>query len=153
MLNRYIFDNVVILWILHFVYSPMAALLLYFCLNFFFFIVESKFLARILKLCFLTVMSPYLVEVLSDTPSECLKPQIVLNPIYTMFSPICAYLWYSSAVKYLSAMQMWVWSMGREDPLDDEMATHSNILAWEIPWTEEPGGLESMGLQRIGCVL
>jgi len=40
--------------------------------------------------------------------------------------------------------------VGREDPLEDEMATHSSILAQEIPWTEEPGGLQSMGLQRIG---
>ena len=41
-------------------------------------------------------------------------------------------------------------SMGGEDPLEKEMATHSNILAWRIPWTEEPGGLQSMGLQRVG---
>ena len=40
---------------------------------------------------------------------------------------------------------MWVWSLGREDPLEEEMASHSSILAWEIPWTEEPGGLQSMG--------
>ena len=40
-------------------------------------------------------------------------------------------------------------SLGQEDPLK-EMATHSNILAWEIPWAEEPGGLQSMGLQRAG---
>ena len=39
---------------------------------------------------------------------------------------------------------------GREDPLEKEMATHSSILAWEIPWTEEPGGLQSMGLQTAG---
>ena len=39
---------------------------------------------------------------------------------------------------------------GSEDPLEKEMATHSNILAWEIPWTEEPGELQSMGSQRIG---
>ena len=39
----------------------------------------------------------------------------------------------------------WVQSLGREDPLQKEMATHSSILAWEIPWTEEPGGLQSMG--------
>ena len=39
-------------------------------------------------------------------------------------------------------------SLGREDPLEREMATHSGILAWEIPWTEEPGGLQSMGLQK-----
>ena len=41
-------------------------------------------------------------------------------------------------------------SLTQEDPLEEEMATHSSILAWRIPWTEEPGGLQSMGLQRIG---
>ena len=40
-------------------------------------------------------------------------------------------------------------SLGREDPLEEEMATDSNILAWEIPWIEEPGGLQSMGLRRF----
>ena len=44
----------------------------------------------------------------------------------------------------------WVESLGREDPLEKEMATHSSILAWRIPWMEEPGGLQSMGLQRVG---
>ena len=43
---------------------------------------------------------------------------------------------------------MWVRSLGWEDPLEKEMAAHSSILAWEIPWTEEPGGLESVGLQK-----
>ena len=42
---------------------------------------------------------------------------------------------------------MWVQSLGREDPLEEEMATHSSILSWEIPGTEEPGGLQSMGSQ------
>ena len=41
-------------------------------------------------------------------------------------------------------------SLGREDPLEREMATHSSILAWRIPWTEEPGGLQSTGSQRVG---
>ena len=44
--------------------------------------------------------------------------------------------------------EMWVWSLGREDPLKKEMATQSSILAWEIPWPEEPGGLQSMELQK-----
>ena len=53
-------------------------------------------------------------------------------------------------VKNPPAMQeIWVQSLGWEDPLEKEMATHSSILAWEIPWTEEPGGLESMGSQRV----
>ena len=43
-----------------------------------------------------------------------------------------------------------IWSLSQEDPLEKEMATHSSILAWEIPWTEEPGGLQSMGSQRVG---
>jgi len=41
-------------------------------------------------------------------------------------------------------------SLGKENPLEKEMATHTSILAWRIPWTEEPVGLQSMGLQRIG---
>ena len=43
-----------------------------------------------------------------------------------------------------------VWSLGWEDPLEEGMSTHSSILAWEIPWTKEPRGLESMGSQRVG---
>ena len=53
-------------------------------------------------------------------------------------------------LKRLPAMlETWVRSLGWEDPLEKEMATHSSILAWRIPWAEEPGGLKSMGLQRI----
>ena len=53
-------------------------------------------------------------------------------------------------VKNLPAVQeTWVWSLGGEDPLEKEIATHSSILAWKIPRTEEPGGLQSMGLQRV----
>ena len=53
-------------------------------------------------------------------------------------------------VKNLPAMlETWVRSLGREDTLEKEMATHSSILAWRIPWTEEPGELESMGSQRV----
>ena len=52
--------------------------------------------------------------------------------------------------KNLPAMpETWVRSLGQEDPLEKEMATHSSILAWEIPWTEEPHGLRSIGLQRV----
>ena len=53
-------------------------------------------------------------------------------------------------VDSLSAMwETWVRSLGWEDPLEKEVATHSSILAWKIPWMEEPGGLQSMGLQRV----
>ena len=54
-------------------------------------------------------------------------------------------------VKHLPTMwETWVQSLGQEDLLEKEMATHSSILAWEIPWTEEPGRLQSMELQRVG---
>ena len=47
-------------------------------------------------------------------------------------------------------LETWVQSLGQEDPLEKELATHSSILAWKIPWTEEPGGLQSMESQRVG---
>ena len=54
-------------------------------------------------------------------------------------------------VKSLPTMQeTWVQSLGWEDPVEKIMATHSNILAWRIPWTEEPGRIQSMGSQRVG---
>ena len=57
----------------------------------------------------------------------------------------------AQSVKSLFTMrETWVQSLGWEDPLEKEMATHSSILAWRILWTEEPGGLQSMGSQRVG---
>ena len=54
-------------------------------------------------------------------------------------------------VKNLPATwETWVGSLGWEDPLLESMATHSSIRAWSIPWTEEPGGLQSMGSKRVG---
>ena len=47
---------------------------------------------------------------------------------------------------------MWILSLGQEDPLEKDMATHSGILAWRIPWTEEPGVLPSMGPQRVDTI-
>ena len=56
----------------------------------------------------------------------------------------------AQTVKRLPARwKTWVQSLGQEDPLEKEMATHSSTLAWKIPWAEEPGRLQSMGLQRI----
>ena len=53
-------------------------------------------------------------------------------------------------VKYLPTMrETWVQSLGSEDPLEKEMATYCSTLTWKIPWTEEPGRLQSMGLQRV----
>ena len=58
--------------------------------------------------------------------------------------------WTSQMVKRLSAMQeAWVRTLGWEDPLEKEMAIHSSTIAWKIPWTEEPGRLQSMGSQRV----
>ena len=74
------------------------------------------------------------------------------------YNIICLYvyiiIWASlvaQMVKHPPAMQeTWVLSLGWEDPLEKEMAAHSSILPWKIPWTEKPGGLESTGLQRVG---
>ena len=73
--------------------------------------------------------------------------------------PITGHLWaalltraslVAQRLKHLLAMrETWVRSLGLEDPLEKETATHSSILAWRIPWTEEPGGLQSMGSQRV----
>ena len=56
--------------------------------------------------------------------------------------------WSSPAIQ--ETQDTWVRSLSREDPPEEEMATLSNILAWRIPWTEEPGGLQSVGSQRVG---
>jgi len=57
----------------------------------------------------------------------------------------------AQTVKNLPAVQeTWVQSLGQEDPLEKGIATHSSTLAWRIPWTEEPGRLQSMGSQRVG---
>ena len=57
----------------------------------------------------------------------------------------------AQTVKNLPVIQeTWVQSLGWGDPLEESMATHSSILTWEIPWTEEPGGLQSMESQRVG---
>ena len=71
---------------------------------------------------------------------------------HTFLMPII--IWWDfprgSLVKNLPAMlEMWVWSLGREDPLEEELATHSSILAWKIPRTEEPGRLHSIGSQKV----
>ena len=82
------------------------------------------------------------------------KPAFSLSFLQPGISHDVLYIWASlvvQSVKNLPAVQeTWVQFLGREDPLEKEMATHSSILAWKIPWTEEPGGLQSMGLQRVG---
>ena len=57
--------------------------------------------------------------------------------------------WVKSLPTMQETQEMWVQSLGQEDPLEERMATHSSILAWRIPWTEDPGGLQFIGSQRI----
>ena len=57
--------------------------------------------------------------------------------------------WWKICLPIQETQEMWVWSLGQKDPLEEEMATHSSIFAWRIPWTEEPGELQSIGSQRV----
>ena len=69
-----------------------------------------------------------------------------MNPEAELVAPLVG-----QRLKCLPAMrEIWVRPLGWEDPLEKEMGTHSSILAWRIPWTEEPGGLQSTGSQRVG---
>ena len=83
--------------------------------------------------------------------TENLKDIIVLyNKDDAQINKLLASLMVQMA-KNLHAMQeTWIRSLGQEDPPEKEMAIHSSILAWRSPWTEEPGRLQSMGLQRVG---
>ena len=77
----------------------------------------------------------------------------ILDSVLTGLCHVLRLQWASleaQRLKCLPAMrETWVWSLGRKDSLEKEMATHSIILAWRIPWTEESGGLQSMGSQRV----
>ena len=78
--------------------------------------------------------------------AKLVQQSVLVILIYVYMASLMAQL-----VKSLPAMrETWVQSLGREDPLEKEMATHSSILACRTPWTEEPGGLQSMGSQRVG---
>ena len=85
--------------------------------------------------------------------SVLLQVQLALHlklSFFKLFRPTRVSPKVAQTVKHLPTMRKtWVQSLGWEDPLEKEMATHSSILAWKIPWTEEPGRLQSMGLQRI----
>ena len=88
-----------------------------------------------------------------DVGDPGLIPQLGRSPGEGISYPL-QYSWASlvaQLAKNLPAMQeTWVRSLVWEDPLEEGMATHSTILPWRIPWTEEPDGLQSMGLQRVG---
>ena len=92
---------------------------------------------------------------------SCLSPcqihDLLINQIYSIQPNICNGLnsfllpLVAQMVKSLPARgETWVRSLGWEDPLEKEMATHPSTLAWRIPWTEEPGRLQIMGLQTVG---
>ena len=69
---------------------------------------------------------------------------------FQQYTRVQVWMLMAQTVKHLPAMwETWVQSLGQEDPLEKEVATYSSTLAWEIPWTEEPGRLQSMGLQRV----
>ena len=101
-------------------------------------------------------ISPHSIPVLPSLPNP--PPVLLLLPAPSCIS-ICLALQLrafpgGSVVKNPPAIQeRWVQPLGREEPLEKEMATPSSILAWRIPWTEEPGGLRSMWLQRVGHTL
>ena len=85
---------------------------------------------------------------------DCSVSHCISYFLIGLFSDISYFQLFASlvaqTVKCLPAMwETWVRSLGQEDPLEKEMATHSSTLAWKIPWTEEPGRLQSMGSQRV----
>ena len=80
--------------------------------------------------------------------SETKQQQKIHTTIYKMGFPGG-----SVAKNSLAKQEMWVQSLGGEDSLKKEVATHSSILAWEIPWPEDPGGLQSMGLEKSQILL
>ena len=73
-----------------------------------------------------------------------------MGELESLMQRLCSYICLvAQRLKHLPAMwETWVRSLGRQDSLEKEMATHSSILAWRIQWMEEPGGLQSMGPQR-----
>ena len=85
-------------------------------------------------------------ERVENTESSSQVCAVITEPNGTLWASLVAQM-----VKRLPAMrETQGQSLGQEDPLEKEMATHSSTLAWKIPWTEEPGRLQSMGLQRVG---
>ena len=86
--------------------------------------------------------------------NACGAPDLTHGPQFanSRFSKLYWEKWASveaQSVKNLPVMrETWVWFLGREDPLEKEMATYSSIIAWRIPWTEQPGRLQFMGLQE-----
>ena len=83
----------------------------------------------------------------SDPSLQTVRP---LSPDACGFGRPGASLVAQMLKKPSAAQETQVWSLGEEDPLEEEMTTHSSVLAWRVPWTEEPGGLQSTESQRVG---
>ena len=82
---------------------------------------------------------------------NCMLPRLEQNVFFGNSFPVGGASLVTQTVKNLPVMQeIWVLSLGWEDPLEEGMATDSSSLAWRISWTEESGGLQSIGLQRVG---
>ena len=103
------------------------------------------------KLFFLNKVLNVYKNIYSEPHRYTIQIQQLIIVTFTQSLPyrVWAFLM-AQIVKNAPAIQeTWVWSLGWEDPLEEGMAAHSSILAWRIPWTEEPGGLQSMGSQRL----
>ena len=93
----------------------------------------------------------YLDKTNFKTKSNKRRHDIMIHKsnIYNIYTYFMASLVAQRLKRLPGMLETWVWSLGREDPQEKEMATHSSILAWRIPWREEPGRLQSMGSQRV----
>ena len=96
-----------------------------------------------------------MVNVIISIKYWIVNEEMVMKKVNEVDGPLRSGLGFpsGSAVKNLPAteepQETWVWSLGWEDPLEEGMAIHSSIFGWRIPWTEEPGGLKSIGSQRV----
>ena len=122
---------------------------------FYFLLVFSRFTMLCYFLLYSKLNQLYMYIILSSLPEHWIEFPVLyrrlLLVIYFIPSSVHIYGAYLVAqrLKRLPPMrETRIWSLGQEDPLEKEMATHSSILAWRIPWTEEPGGLQSMGSQK-----
>ena len=102
----------------------------------------------------MVLWNPFLLDTTSGPPLKKFLLPVCISYVDHTFLLLCmSHLGFpgGSLVKNRPAKQeTWVLSLGQEDPLEKEMASHSSIVAWEIPWTDRPDMLYSMGLQRVG---
>ena len=117
---------------------------------------SAHFLIVFLCVCFLLLLlncmsSLYILEI--NPLSVSSFANIFSRSVGLLFVVVYGFLWASLVAQRLKRLparrETRIQSLGREDPLEKEMVTHSSILVWRIPWTEEPGRLQSMGLQRV----